>query len=275
MKLGSQEHKELFCRSFINSHLNYEPESLSWPNLDEVSLEKIRSIPFWRQALLTEKGAGVMVSAFADTIDDPLLQQAIALQGAEEARHGRLMAHLIDCYGIEIDPPEIPGIPANLEEDFIDFGYEECLDSFFAFGMFGIARQAHYLPEAMFNIFDPILDEEARHIVFFVNWITYLQIQRGQGLSGLRAWHSFWHYGKALWKLVAVFGDTGQDDEKAFTATGANSFMDNLTPELFFSLCLAENSKRMSKYEPELLRPILMPTLSAIALRSLKLLPRK
>ncbi len=274
MELGSDSHKQLFCQSFLATHLDYEPETLPWPDLDEVSLAKLRSIPFWQQALDTEKNAGVMVSNFAQTVEDPLLREAIALQGREENRHGRLIDFLTKRYQIEVNQSEIPPLSRSLETEFTEFGYEECLDSFFAFGMFGIAHQANYLPEEIFQIFDPILDEEARHIVFFVNWITYLQIQRGRGLTLLRGLHSLWHYGKAIWKLGEVFGDSGRDDEKAFTATGATNFMDDLTPELFLSTCLTENSKRMSKFPPELLQPMLMPRISLFALGFLKLFPK-
>jgi hypothetical protein len=31
MKIGSEAHNELFCRSFMESHLEYEPEQLPWP----------------------------------------------------------------------------------------------------------------------------------------------------------------------------------------------------------------------------------------------------
>ncbi|MEG3436365.1 ferritin-like domain-containing protein [Pannus brasiliensis CCIBt3594] len=275
MKLGSEEHKELFCRSFLDSHLDYEPEKMPWPDLDPVSLEKIRGIPFWKQALWTEKNAGKMVSAFAETVEDPLLREAIALQGREETRHGRLIAHLVNYYGIEVEIPELPEIPEQLEATFTEFGYEECLDSFFAFGMFGIARKAEYLPESLFTIFDPLLNEEARHIVFFVNWITYLQIRRGRGIPIARAAHSLYHYSKALWKLGSVFTDTEQKDEKAFAATGANTFMADLTPALFFTTCLAENEKRMGQFDRRLLRPELMPFLSRTAYRLLQLLPRE
>ncbi len=60
MKLGSEQHKELFCRSFIESHLDYEPEQLPWPELDSVALERLRGIPFWKEALITEREAGLM-----------------------------------------------------------------------------------------------------------------------------------------------------------------------------------------------------------------------
>lgn len=272
MKLGSDDHKQLFCRQFIDTHLSYEPETLPWMDLDKESLAKLRAIPFWRIALMTEQSAGMMVSRFAQEIDDPLIREAIALQGYEETRHGRLMAFLIDYYGITIEASEPSPVPNNIESAFIEFGFEECLDSFFAFGMFGIAQQAHYLPEFLFKIFDPVLDEEARHIIFFVNWITYRQIQRGQGLFALRGIYSFVHYSKALWKLATVFkGDNNseKEEELAFTATGASNFLEDLTPKLFLKTCLAENQKRMSKFDPQLLQPQLLPRLSQMALNIL------
>ncbi|MGL5033996.1 MAG: ferritin-like domain-containing protein, partial [Microcystaceae cyanobacterium] len=275
IKLGSQEHKKLFCQHFIDTHLSYEPETLAWPKLEGEALKRLQAIPFWKEALYTERKAGVMVSRFARTIEDPLLKEAIALQGREETRHGRLIGYLIKHYDIEIEEPENAEIPDNIELAFTDFGFEECLDSYFAFGMFDIAHQAQYLPEAIFRVFDPILDEEARHIVFFVNWFTYLQIQRGQGFVPLRFLRTAWHYGRAIKGLVDVFGGVAERDDQAFTATSATMFMDDLTPELFLNTCLSQNTLRMSKFPPELLQPGLFPHLSKLGLNLLKLWPKK
>jgi hypothetical protein len=276
MKLGSEEHKQLFCRSFLDSYIDYEPAKLPWPELDEVSLNRLRGIPFWREALITEREAGVMVSAFAETIDDPLLKEAIALQGREEHRHARLVEYLIARYQIEISEPQAAQVPERIQRAFIDFGFGECLDSFFAFGMFGIARQAKYLPEPFFTIFDPILAEETRHIVFFINWVTYLQIQQGFGWMPIRGIKALISYGRAIQTLIKAFGGSGEEKEgKPFTASEASHFMDDLTPKLFFSTCLEENAKRMSIFDDRLLQPMLMPRISQLAYNILKLFPER
>ncbi|MBW4695153.1 MAG: ferritin-like domain-containing protein [Lyngbya sp. HA4199-MV5] len=274
MELGTDAHKELFCRSFLDTHLTYEPETIAWPQLDEDALARLRGIPFWRVALETERQAGVMVSAFAETVDDPLIQEAVALQAQEESRHGRLLEFLINHYGVEIAEPAPTKIPANPAQEFTDFGFGECLDSFFAFGMFGLARQTGYFPESIFNIFEPILDEEARHIVFFVNWITYQQIQAGRGADLFRGMHASWHYSRALLHLAKSFGGAGGSGE-SFTAASSNSFIDNLTLESVFSMCLQENERRMSHFDDRLLQPRLFPRLSTIALQVLKRLPKR
>lgn len=275
MKLGSEEHKELFCRSFIDSHLEFEPEKLSWPVLDSVALERLHGIPFWREALSTEREAGAMVSAFAATISDPLLREAIALQAMEETRHSRLIEFLINHYDIQISQPPEPALPSNIKTAFIDFGFGECLDSFLAFGLFGIARQSSYMPEAIFDIFDPILNEEARHIMFFVNWVTYQQIHEDRRANWLRGVDALWHYYRALQYKIKAFGGSDEEKQEGFTATGAMNFMDNLTPELFLSTCLQENAKRMSVFDQRLLQPQLLPRLAKIARRIIRLTPQR
>lgn len=274
MKIGSEAHKELFCQSFIDSHLTYEPEQLSFPQLDEATLERLRGIPFWREALRTERSAGLMVNAFANTITDPLIRAAVALQAQEEARHGRLLDCFIQHYDIQIEAPPAPEIPSQLDQAFLDFGFGECLDSFFAFGMFGLARQTGDFPESLFLLFDPILNEEARHTVFFINWVTYLQAQQG-GPSFLRGIHASWYYGRALLHLAQVFKSAGDGSGEGFTATGTSTFVDNLTPEQVFSMCLQENARRMSAFDDRLLQPRLLPRLAAITLHTLILLPHR
>ncbi|MBE9009904.1 ferritin-like domain-containing protein [Pseudanabaenaceae cyanobacterium LEGE 13415] len=273
MKLGSEEHKQLFCQDFINSHLPYEPETMAFPELNETELDRLRRIPFWQIALSTEREAGMMVSAMAETIDDPEIRAAIALQGEEESRHARLIECLIRHYDLQVEEPPTPVLPKNVRLAFTDFGFEECLDSFFAFGMFGLAREANYLPESMFTLFDPILDEEARHIVFFINWITYVQAQNGRA-NLFRGAHSALHYGRALFNMGKMVLTT-DGNSGGFTATGAKTFVDDLTLPQFLSATIRENQKRMSKFDDRLLEPRLLPRLASIALKATTLLPKR
>jgi hypothetical protein len=112
------------------------------------------------------------------------VRDAVALQGFEEARHAELLREMISRYRIAADerPLEDP-LSADLRRAFADFGYGECLDSFLGFGVFKIARRSGFLPEPLFEIFDMLMREETRHIVFFINWMAWQQASRG-GLAG-------------------------------------------------------------------------------------------
>jgi hypothetical protein len=77
-KPGTAAHRELFCRTFIDTHDPYEPERLPWPLLDELHLERLRAFPLWSYGRSIEQRAGRM-----------------------ETRHGRLMSDVLERYGID------------------------------------------------------------------------------------------------------------------------------------------------------------------------------
>ena len=161
MRIGSDEHKQRFCRQFIASHRQFDPAILPWPDLDDAALGRLRSIPFWQEVLYTERRAGAIVAAYAATIADPLVHEAVSLQGFEEARHAELLRVMIHRYGIAADePPFDEPISSNLRRAFADFGCGECVDSFLGFGVFKIARRSGFLPEPLFEIFDMLMCEE-------------------------------------------------------------------------------------------------------------------
>ena len=274
MKIGSEAHKQLFCQRFMETHLKYEPEQLPWPKLEVEQLERLRGIPFWEEAVRTEQNAGAMLAAFAETVSDRVLRDAIALQGLEESRHARLIEFFINYYGIEtaIDPPK--PICDRVEPEFIKFGYGECFDSFFAFGLFAMARQSGLFPEKFFDIFDPVIDEEARHMVFFVNWIAYKQLQEGKGAKFIRDLNSLRYYIGAVGKRLDSFTGAKKGSGKGFTASGASSVTMNLTLDNFISTCIQENARRMSVYDPNLLRPEFLPILAKAAFSTLKFIPK-
>jgi hypothetical protein len=272
MKIGSDEHKKLFCGDFIASHCRFDPAGLVWPDLDTAELERLRGIPFWQEVLYTERRAGAIVAAYAETITDPLVREAVMLQGFEEARHAELLRLMIRRYGV-VAEERIPDPPkGDLLRAFADFGYGECLDAFLGFGVFKIARRAGFLPEAMFEIFEKLIHEETRHIVFFINWMAWQQAARGLGASWLRGATATHYYARAIGRLFGtVWRGRGANDGKDFSATQASVFLDGFTLRGFVEECCAEHARRMAGFDPDLLQPHLLPRLASVALAGLRI----
>ena len=273
MKIGSVEHKERFCRQFIASHRRFDPAALSWPDLDLAALQRLRGIPFWQEVLHTERRAGAIVSAYARTIADPLLREAVSLQGFEEARHAELLRVMIGRYGIAAEerPLDDP-INADLRRAFADFGYGECLDSFLGFGVFKIARRSGFLPEPLFEIFDMLMREETRHIVFFVNWMAWQQASSGRAARWLRGMNAAGYYCRAIGRLIGtVRRGRHANDGRDFSATQARVFLEGFTFRSFVEECCAEHERRMREFDPELLQPRFLPGLAGIALTGLSM----
>ncbi len=276
MRIGSEEHKDLFCRDFKDSHRVFEPAELPWPELDAAELERLRGVPFWQEVFQTERRAGAIVGEFAKTVDDPQLRHAIDLQGYEEARHAALIAHMIKLYGLSATEEPYEKLPADIRTGFVDFGYGECLDSFLGFGVFKIARQSGFLPESMFALFDVLMYEETRHIVFFVNWMAYDETRRGRGWGPLRALTSAWFYGRAIKRMVGTVRRGQQEgDGQNFSATQADVFLEDFSILRLVRECLAENRRRMGVFDARLLRPRFFPALGRFAYGILRLWPRR
>ncbi|MEB2284871.1 MAG: hypothetical protein B6D46_12415 [Polyangiaceae bacterium UTPRO1] len=279
MRIGSEEHLTLLCRTFIDTHESFTPERLPWPELDAASVTKLRSLPFWDEALRTERRTGAKITAYAVEESPPLLREAVALQGYEETRHAALLDALVRRYDIDVDPGPTQPLPGNLEAAFMRTGYGECIDSFFGFGMFALARETGFLRSELLDLMEPIMQEEARHILFFVNWIAYKRRQRPPWLRPLHRLHCIAAFAGAAFdrlrsakNVAGSAGRTGGKDAPAtepageappsksgFTASGASAIADDFTARSFVELCLRENDRRLAVYAPELLRPRLIP----------------
>ena len=148
LAIGSEEHKRLFCREFTETFHPYEPAEVAWPELDAGALERLRSLPFWGEAVSSERTAAARVRRMADVEKDSVLRDAIAMQAYEEERHARLLEHLLEHYRIPV-PDGGGDQPRDAEWGFMRMGYGECFDSFFAFGLFKVASDTGFFPRPL------------------------------------------------------------------------------------------------------------------------------
>jgi len=272
MKIGSQQHRDTFCRHFLQTYTAYDPRTLPWPELDAAALERLKSVPFWEEVFYTERRAGAIVKAFTETVSDPVLREAIELQGFEEARHAELIRVMIEKYGIDAAERPLEDVSDNVETRFKDFGFGECMDSFLGFGVFKIAMQSQFLPKEMFTIFETLMYEETRHIVFFVNWMAYVQARKGLVARALLPLTSFRYYMRALGRLIGTARRGAElNDGKEFSATQASVFLDGFTFRRFLEDCYSENRRRMDSFDADLLRPSFLPQLAETALGAMRL----
>jgi hypothetical protein len=270
--VGSAEHRRLLGRFFLDTHVEYVPEQMQWPQLGDEELARLRALPFWQEAVSTENVTSNTVAAAAALESDPLVRQAIELQGFEEMRHARLLLALTSHYRIAIESPP-PFVPRSLESDFLFAGFGECFDSFFAFGLFALARQSGFFPPALVKVFEPVMQEEARHILFFVNWVKYRRAQ-------LPWWRRPAFRLRCAWiilKQVASRAQTartmgkpqpaGAGSSENFTLTAHQDLASEVTLHGLLELCLCENDRRMAEYDARLKRPRLVPGIARLLFR--------
>lgn len=273
---GSDEHKTAFCRMLLDTHNPYRPAIIDWPALDRAARDRLVSLPIWDIAVQTEGKARARVLGYASMVRDPLLRQAVELDGFEEGRHKEVLSNLVAAYGIRLQPEPPYPPPRRAEWAFMITGFSECIDSFFAFGLFRVAKDSGYFPPELVDTFEPVMQEEARHILFFVNWVAWHR-------RNLAWWRRPWFWLRVLlvWAFLikeriglsrgfgAAKDEAPQDNNFTLTGSKAVADVDISIPELL-AVCLTENERRMAGYDPRLLRPAVMPRLVRFARRFMR-----
>jgi hypothetical protein len=269
--LGSDAHKILFCRTLLDTFDPYKPAVIDWPQLDTETRDRLVGLPIWDIAVQTEGRARLNVASYAAVTPDPLLRKAIELNAFEEGRHKLVLSNLVAAYGVTLAPEPQYVVQGDPEWAFMVTGYSECIDSFFAFGLFESAKRSGFFPAALVDTFEPVIQEEARHILFFVNWA---------------AWHRrtmpFWRrpffeikvlavWLFLIWERIGIARDMGNGvQDNNFTVTGAKSVGSDVNIGELIDICVAENQRRMSLYDKRLLRPTLVPALARLARRFIR-----
>ncbi len=270
--VGSEAHKRLFCRMLLDTHNPYKPAVIDWPPLKPDEQARLTGLPIWDMAVATEGRARIRVLSYAARIADPLLKQAVELDGFEEGRHKEVLGNLVQAYGITLAPEAPYPPPRDAEWAFMVTGYSECVDSFFAFGLFELARRSGYFPPELVDTFEPVMQEECRHILFFVNWAAWHR----RNLSWpRRLWFDIRRVGVFIRLVKERINLARGGEDNNFTVTGHQSMDIDIDAGGLMRTCLAENDRRMAGYDPRLLRPQIIPRLVRLALRLHMMRPKQ
>jgi hypothetical protein len=109
------------------------------------------------------------------------------------------------------------------------------------------------------------MQEECRHILFFVNWVAWhrrnLPWWRRPVFAARVA--AVWAY--LVWERIQTARDVGGGNN--FTLAAQDAVAIDLSPLQLFELCLAENDRRLAGYDTRLVRPTLVPRLVRLACR--------
>jgi hypothetical protein len=271
IRLGSEAHKTLFCRTLLDTFNPYKPAVIDWPSLDTETRNRLVELPIWDIAVQTEGRARLNVAAYAAITVDPLLRTAIELNAFEEGRHKHVLSNLVAAYGIALAPEPEYLVRGDPEWAFMVTGYSECIDSFFAFGLFETAKRSGFFPSELVETFEPVIHEEARHILFFVNWAAWhrrtMPFWRRPyfELKVLAVWLFL------IWERIGIARDVGSGvQDNNFTVTGAKAVGNDIDVAELVDICLAENERRMGAYDRRLLRPIVVPALAKLARRFMR-----
>jgi len=149
-------------------------------------------------------------------------------------------------------------------------GYSECIDSFFGFGLFKVAKDSGFFPPELVDTFEPVMREEGRHILFFVNWVAWWRRNMPWWRRPLFEAKVLLVWLALIWERIDMakgMGENTKAQENNFTLNGSKELGVEISfPELA-RICLAENERRLEPYDKRLIRPRFVPTMMRLALR--------
>jgi hypothetical protein len=272
LRAGSAAHRQEACRMFRETFNPYRPSIIAWPTLTPEMLRRVTSLPIWDIAVHTEGRARLRFATYAATLQAPEVREAVMLNAWEEHRHKEVLSNLVRTYGITLGPEPTYHAPRDPEWMYIVTGYCECIDSFFAFGLFELARRSGFFPPELVETFEPVMQEECRHILLFANLVAS---QR----ASLPWWRRIafelriaaaWVY--IAWERLVLARSmksngmgTGQDSNFTMTSAQAVTTVDVGVRDLM-GLCLQENDRRFAGYDARFVRPTAVPALARMAL---------
>lgn len=273
--LGSPEHLQLMCLELLETHDPYRPAIIDWPKLDDETRRRIISLPVWDVAVATEERAGKNVYTFGQGLPEGLLRETVMMDAFEESRHKRVLAAMVAAYDIELEPEPDYIAPRDPEWAFMVTGYSECIDSFFGFGLFDLAKNSGFFPDALVDTFEPVMREEGRHILFFVNWVAWWR-------RNMPWWRRPWFEIKVvavwlflIWERISIAKGM-ENSQKArdnnFTLNGSRELGVEISFGGLARICLKEHARRVAPYDPRLIRPKLVPAVMRLIT---KILPRE
>jgi hypothetical protein len=277
LKAGTQEHAATLRAMFRETFNPYRPSVIAWPKLTDAARDRITSLPIWDIAVQTEGRARTFMAAYAATVQNPDMRDALALNAWEENRHKEVLSRLVEAYGIPLVPEPPYPLPKDPEWAYMVTGYSECIDSFFAFGLFELARRSGLFPPELVETFEPVMQEECRHILLFANWAAWHRARLSPlgriafEFKVLRVYLFLLRERIGLARSLDGDNDKTKSDS-AFAVTGAQSVTEqDFDVHTLMTLCQSENNRRFAGYDPRLRRPRTVPFLVNLAL---KLMPK-
>jgi len=272
LRVGSPDHRREACRMFRETFNPYRPAVIAWPKLSPDMLQRVTSLPIWDIAVHTEGRARLRFASYAAILQTPEVRDAVMLNAWEENRHKEVLSKLVEAYGISLGPEPPYRVPRDPEWMFLVTGYCESIDSFFAFGLFELARRSGFFPAELVETFEPVIQEECRHILLFANLVAW---QRASlpwwrriafELRVAAAWvYIAWERLVLARSMKANGIGTGQDSNFTLSSAQAVTPVEMGVRELM-TICLEENDRRFAGYDARLVRPRTVPALARAAL---------
>ena len=222
---GQRDDLSSFCRMLLETFNPYKPAVIDWPKLDDRGASAAD-----QPADLGHRGADrrqrppAHPHLCATASPTRCCARRSSSRPSRKAATRRCCRHLVAAYGIQLAPEPDYVEPRDAEWAFMVTGYSANASTASSPSACSSWRErSGFFPPELVDTFEPVIQEEGRHILFFVNWVAWHRRQHAAVAAAVVLPEDAGGVGFLIWERIGIAREVGggPKQDANFTVTGA------------------------------------------------------
>lgn len=251
-QVGSYQHKKIFCQLLTESS---DSTSLNVPPLDALTQKRLGELQIWPVLYGQLQRSHAVAQLFSQSVKGTLLQEAIAHLAQDKKAIAQAIRTLCQENQLSDSGFNDAEISTAGDSDFKAISHQDNMGLFWLSGLYELAIQEQYLQADVLNLFDQLLTIQARHSLFFINWLAFeSQVKQKPEfeLLGLRSFFSM----KGMWvETFTKLNRSDYDDTLPINPTESDYFLGKWNYSDFVLACASNYQGRFMGSDVRLVQP--------------------
>jgi hypothetical protein len=252
LQVGSYQHQKIFCQLLTE---NSDFASLNVPSLDELTQKRLGELQFWPVLYGQLQRSSAIAQLFCQSIKGTLIREAIAHLAQEKkaiAEAIRTLCRENQLSDFSFDETEISTAG---ESDFKAISHQDNMGLFWLSGLYALAIQEQYLQADVLNVFDQLLTIQARHSLFFINWLAFESQVKQKPEFELLGLRSFFPMTEMWVATFTKLNRSDYDDTLPINPTESDYFLGKWSYSEFVQACAFNYQGRFMGSDVRLIQP--------------------
>ncbi|MEM9136750.1 MAG: hypothetical protein AAGB01_05320 [Cyanobacteria bacterium P01_F01_bin.42] len=223
--------------------------------LEPQTRQRLTELELWPWLYTELLRSGRIARGFAQSIRGTLVQEAIAQISEDNLDLALSVKKFCEENQLEAALPQVEGAIASGETDFRRVARQNNLMCFLACGLYELALKEDYLQSDVMNCWNQILDVQASHALFVVNWLSYESQAKQKPEYELAGLFALWELRSQWLPLFNKLNRSEYNDNLPDNPGAVDYFLGRQTFTTLLDMSEAGYRRRLESFDPQLIRP--------------------
>ena len=216
---------------------------------------RLRELEFWSWGYAQLHQSGKLAQVFAEGIRGTLLQEAIAQLGNNNLTLAQAVKTLCKKNRFGNITVQSSVATAASEAAFKQSSHQNHMMFFFSCGLYEFALRENYLQSDLMACWNQMLDLQASHILFFVNWLAFESHVRQKPEYELSGLWSLFELRSQWFSILKKLNRSEYDDNLPNNPKNIDYFLGKHNLSEFLDVCEQGYCSRFESFDEQLIRP--------------------